>query len=105
MFPINNMTIVAVILAFYTVISNVALSLGLATTSIPYPDGLTDLGDINLFEMLLTLPIWALNSFVAILQLAFFTTELPSIISAVVFIPPLYALIYLGIVVARGGAG
>ena len=100
----NNMLIIGVITAFYTLISQVALSLGLATTTISYPDGLTDMGATNVFEILLRLPIWAINSFSAIMQLAFFTTDLPTVISSIVFLPILMMLYYLAVITVRGGA-
>lgn len=100
----SNMKFIGYISVFYIIVSQTAMSLGLATTTIAYPDGVNDFGDISTFEMLLKLPIWALNSFATIMQLAFFQTDLPIIISSVVFVPPIYMLVYLFIVTVRGGA-
>ena len=100
----SNMKFIGYLSAFYIIISQTALSLGLTATTIAYPDGVNDFGDTSIFEMLLRLPVWALNSFASIMQLAFFQTDLPPIISSVVFIPPLYMLVYLFIVTVRGGA-
>lgn len=101
----NNMLIVGLISGFYILLSEVANSLGMTTTAITYPDGLNDFGGISIFEMLFYLPIWVLNSFWNLLQLAFFTTDLPFIISSLVFAPIIFMLFYLGIVTVRGGAG
>ena len=100
----SNMKFIGYLSAFYIVISQTAMSLGLTTTAIAYPDGVNDFGETNVIEMLLRLPIWALNSFATIMQLAFFQTDLPVIISSIVFVPPIYMLVYLFIVTVRGGA-
>lgn len=100
----SNMKFIGILTLFYVLVSETALSLGITTTKLAYPDGLNDMGDTNIFEILLRLPIWALNMFSSIFQLAFFTTELPVIISSIVYTPILFMLVYLGIVTVRGGA-
>ena len=101
----SNAKLIGLISLFYIVISEMSLSLGISTRVIVRPDGLTDMGDISVFEILLMLPVWAFNTFVSIFQLAFFTTDIPVLISSVVFLPIVFILVYVGIVTVRGGAG
>lgn len=101
----SNAKLIGLISLFYIVISEMSLSLGLTTYVIARPDGLTDMGDISVFEILLRLPIWVFNAFASIFQLAFFTTDIPVLISSVVFLPIVFILVYIGIVTVRGGAG
>lgn len=100
----NNMVVVGIISLFYIIISQAALSLGISTTVFEYPTELGTISDTNALEILWNLVLWVLNSFGSIMQLAFFTTDLPNIISSIVFAPILLMIFYLGVITVRGGA-
>lgn len=100
----NNMMVVGFTTMIYAFINQMALSLGITTTAIDYPDGLTEMGTTNVLELLARLPIWVINNIGSFLQLAFFTTDIPDIFSSLIFAPMSLMLIYLGVVTVRGGA-
>lgn len=100
----NNMLIVLIVTVFYAFINEMALSLGITTTSIEYYDGLTAVGETNFLEALLNIFLWAWNNIGSFMQLAFFTADVPPIFSALFFSPMLIMFFYLGIVTVRGGA-
>ena len=100
----NNMVVVGLVTALYAFINQMALSLGLTSTTIEYYDGLTEMGDTNVFEALLNLVLWVVNNIGSFMQLAFFTADVPDIFQALFFSPILMMILYLGIVTVRGGA-
>ena len=100
----SNMQVVGITTGVYAFINQMALSLGITTTTIEYYDGLTELGDTNVLEALLNLVIWVVNNISSFMQLAFFTADIPVIFQSLIFSPILMMFLYLGIVSVRGGA-
>lgn len=100
----NNMLIVGLTTLVYAFINQMALSLGITSTSIEYYDGLTELGGTNILEAILNIFLFAWNNMSSFMQLAFFTADVPDIFQALFFSPILIMFFYLGIITARGGA-
>lgn len=101
----NNMLIIAIVTVIYAFINEMALSLGLTTTTIEYYDGLTAMGETNFLEALINIFLWAANNIGSFMQLAFFSADVPPIFQAIFFSPMLIMFLYLGVVTVRGGAG
>ena len=100
----NNMIVVGLTGMLYAFINQMALSLGITSTSIEYYDGLTELGGTNILEAILNIFLFAWNNMSSFMQLAFFTADVPDIFQALFFSPALLMFFYLGIVTVRGGA-
>lgn len=100
----NNMKIIGIMSVLYAFINQMALSLGITTTSLEYKDGLTEMGDTNVLEALINLVFWVINNISSFMQLAFFTADIPAIFQAMFFSPMLLMFLYLGVVTVRGGA-
>ena len=100
----NNMMVVGLTAMFYAFINQMAISLGITSTTIEYYDGLTEFGATNLLEALGNIIIWVINNMGSFLQLAFFTADIPNIFQSLIFAPILIMFLYLGVVTARGGA-
>ena len=101
----NNMFIIFIVTVIYAFINEMALSLGITSTTIEYRDGLTAIGDTSFLEALINIFLWAVNNIGSFMQLAFFTADVPDIFQALFFSPMLIMILYLGVVTVRGGAG
>lgn len=100
----SNMKLVGLVAAFYSFINQMAISLGITSTTIEYKDGLTELGDTSIWEALINIVYWVINNIGSFMQLAFFTADIPPIFSSLIFLPILIMIFYLGVVAVRGGA-
>ena len=101
----NNMMLIFIVTVIYAFINEKALYLGITSTSIEYYDGLTAMGETNILEAILNIFLWAWNNIGSFMQLAFFTADVPPIFQTLFFSPMLIAILYLGVVTVRGGAG
>lgn len=101
----SNLWSVIFIVFFLVVVSTVSLELGLTTTVIDMPSSPQTPGRGGILDSLTAVVTWTFNTIASFIQLLTFQADLPPIINTLIMLPLSFGLLYLIVVIVRGGAG
>lgn len=87
---------------YFGIVSEVALSLGLTTSSLNNPEVPVIIQDPNFLETLKNIWNTVANNMGSFIQIITFTTELPDIINTIFFIPPSAVALFMLLSWVRG---
>lgn len=100
----NFWTIVFVFFLF-AAISFISLELGLTTTTMTALEAPDTGGDITALEALAYAVRFVVNNVGSFFQIITFQTSLPNALNVLVIAPIGFGMLYIGVVIVRGGAG
>jgi len=101
----NNIWTVIFIVFFLVLISTVANDLGI-TTDVISPPEIPDAPETSgFFDALTGVITWAFNTVGSFFQLLTFQANIPPVINSLIMLPLSFGVLYLIIVIIRGGAG
>ncbi len=101
---INNLWSVIFIVFFLVLVSTISAELGLTATVIDRPITPSPPGGGGFLDSLTSVITWTFNTVSSFFQLLTFQAELPPIINTLIMLPLSFGLLYLIIVIVRGGA-
>ena len=84
----GNLGFILGVTIYFGIISKVALSLGITTSSLTSPTSPSVIEDPNFLETLLAIWKTVLENMGSFIQIITFSTDLPDVINTVFFIPP-----------------
>lgn len=100
----NNMWNVIIIAFFFLTISLVAQSLGISTELISEPDVPEAPESEGFLDALFAVVRWTFNVIGTFFQLLTFQVDIPVILNFIIITPLVFGILYLIVVVIRGGA-
>lgn len=103
MFSSNVWTVIFIVF-FLVLVSTIATELGLTATVIDKPATPRTPGG-GILDSLTAIVTWTFNTIASFIQLLTFQADLPPIINTLIMLPLSFGLLYLIVVIVRGGAG
>lgn len=100
----SNLWSVIFIVFFLVLVSTISVELGLTTTVIDKPASPQTPGG-GILDSLTAIVTWTFNTIGSFIQLLTFQADLPPIINTLIMLPLSFGLLYLIVVIVRGGAG
>lgn len=90
---------------FLVLVSTISAELGLTSTVIDKPATPGAPGGGGVLDSLTAIVTWTFNTIGSFIQLLTFQADLPPIINTLIILPLSFGLLYLIVVIIRGGAG
>lgn len=100
----NNLWSVIFIVFFLVLISTISTEIGLTTTVIKRPPVPHTPGGGGFLNSLYGITVWTFNTIASFFQLLTFQADLPPVLNTLIFLPLSFGLLYLIVVIIRGGA-
>lgn len=101
----NNIWTVIIIVFFLVLISTVAGDLGITTDIIEAPEKPEVPESSGFIDDLAALTTWAFNTVGSFFQLLTFQADIPAVLNSLIILPLTFGVLYLIVVIIRGGAG